>query len=103
MLRRRRFADVVSRQLDLFARENAGLIADCEAAERAYDRAERDEAEERYGDYMDLVETGTELLAELRDNFARTLDEDAAEEYETDFNRAVVKRFPRFALQIEDT
>jgi hypothetical protein len=103
VLRRRRFADVVSRQLDLFARENAGLIADCEAAERAYDRAERDEAEERYGDYMDLVETGTELLAELRDNFARTLDEDAAEEYETDFNRAVVKRFPRFALQIEDT
>ena len=94
---------MVSRQLDLFARDNAGLIADCEAAERAYDRAERDEAEERYGDYMDLVETGTELLAELRDNFARTLDEDAAEEYETDFNRAVVKRFPRFALQIEDT
>ena len=103
MLRRRRYADVISRQLDLFVREHAGLIADCEAAERAYDRAERDEAEERYGDYMDLVETGTELLAELRDNFARTLDEDASEEYEADFNRAVVKRFPRFALQIEDT
>ena len=103
MLRRRRFGDVVSRQLDLFARENAGLIADCAAAERAYERAERDEAEERYGDYMDLVETGTELLADLRDNFAATLDADAAEEYEAAFNHAVLKRFPRFALQIEDT
>src|SRR5918912_4542757 len=99
MLRRRRFADVISRQLDLFLRENAGLVADCEAAERAYDRAERDDAEERYGDYMDLVETGTELLADLRDNFARTLDEDAAEEYAHAFNRAVLKRFRRFALE----
>ena len=103
MLRRRRFADVISRQLDLFVREHAELIAASEAAERAYDRAERDEAEERYGDYLDVVETGTELLAELRDSFARTLDEDAAEEYGAEFNRAVVKRFPRFALQIEDT
>ena len=103
MLRRRRFGDVISRQLDLFGREHAGLIADCEAAERAYDRAERKEAEERYGDYLDLVETGTELLANLRDNFASTLEGDIADEYETEFNRAVLKRFPRFALQIEDT
>jgi hypothetical protein len=103
MLRRRRFSDVVARQLDLFAHDEAGLIGDCEKAERAYDRAEKDEAEERYGDYMDLVETGTELLADLRDNFASTLDEDAAEEYEAAFNQAVLKRFPRFALQIEDT
>lgn len=103
MFRRRRFADVVSRQLDLFAREEAGLIADCEKAERAYDRAERDEAEERYGDYMDLVETATEQLAELRDAYASTLDADAAEEYEAAFNHAVLKSYPRFALEIEDT
>jgi hypothetical protein len=102
MFRRRRFADVISRQLDLFEREHRGLIDDCVAAERAYDRAERDEAEERYGDYMDLVETGTELLADLRDHFAATLDEDAAEEYEPTFNRAVAKRLPRFALEIEN-
>jgi hypothetical protein len=99
---RRRFADVVSRQLDLFEREHGGLIADCEAAERAYDRADRDEAEERYGDYVDLVETGTELLADLRDGYASTLDEEAAEEYEATFNRAVLKRLPRFALEIEN-
>jgi hypothetical protein len=99
---RRRFADVIRRQLDLFVREHRGLIEDCLAAERAYDQADRDEAEERYGDYVDLVETGTEILAEIRDSFARTLDEETAEEYEAAFNRAVVKRLPRFALEIEN-
>jgi isocitrate dehydrogenase kinase/phosphatase len=99
---RKRFRDVIDRQLDLFEREQRGLIDDCNVAERAYDRAERDEAEERYGDYMDLVETGTELLAELRDHYARTLADDDAEEYEETFNRAVRKRLPRFALEIED-
>jgi hypothetical protein len=93
---------VVDRQLDLFEREQRGLIDDCAAAERAYNQAPRDEAEERYGDYVDLVETGTELLAELRDNFASTLDEETAEEYEEWFNRSVLKRLPRFALEIED-
>jgi hypothetical protein len=102
IFRRRRFADVISRQLALFQTEHRGLIDDCEAAERAYDRADRDEAEERYGDYVDLVETGTEILADLRDHFAATLDEAAAMEYEADFNRAVAKRLPRFALEIEN-
>jgi hypothetical protein len=101
-LRRARFADAIKRQLDLFEREHRGLIDDCVAAERAYDRADRDEAEERYGDYVDLVETGTELLADLRDNFALTLGDEAAAEYEVAFNHAVLKRFRRFALEIED-
>jgi hypothetical protein len=100
MLRRRRFTDVIARQLDLFERDHAGLLRDCAAAEEAYDRADRDEAEERYGDYLDLVETAAELLAEVRDGFARTLDEDAAAEYELAFNRAVAKAFPRFAVAI---
>ena len=101
-LRRARFSDLIERQLDLFERENRGLIEDCIAAERSYNRADRDEAEERYGDYVDLVETGTEVLADLRDHFASTLDEEAAEEYDAAFNRAVLKRFRRFALEIED-
>ncbi len=102
IFRRSRFGDVVRRQLDLFEREHAGLIRDCDAAEEAYDRAGRDEAEERYGDYLDLVETGTELLAALRDGFAATLDEPAAAEYEATFERAVRKRLPRFALELGD-
>jgi hypothetical protein len=103
VLRRSRFADVIARQLDLFVRDNLELLDACEAAERAYDQAERDGAEERFGDYQELVEDGTEILAELRDNFASTLDEKTAEEYEEAFNRAVEKRLPRFGLEIEDT
>jgi hypothetical protein len=101
-LRRARFGDVIQRQLDLFEREHRGLIDDCLEAERAYLASPRDEAEERYGDYLDLVETGTELLADLRDNFASTLDEPTAMEYENTFNRSVGKRFRRFALEIEE-
>jgi hypothetical protein len=103
VLRRRRFADLIARQLDLFVRDNLELLEACDAAERAYDGAAREEAEERYGAYQDLVEDGTELLAALRDTFASTLDDDAAEEYEDEFNRAVAKRLPRFGLEIENT
>ena len=99
---RRRFADVIKRQLELFEREQRGLIEDCVAAERAYNRADREEAEERYGDSVDLAETGTEILADIRDHFASTLDEETREEYEYEFNRAVVKRLPRFGLEIEN-
>lgn len=100
---KRPFADVVRRQLDLFERENGGLIRDCDAAESAYDRADRDDAEERYGDYLDLVETGTEILAGLRDAYAGTLDEERAAAYEAAFDRAATRRFPRFAVELPGT
>src|SRR3954467_5719393 len=101
-LRRVRFVDLIDRQLDLFEREQRGLIEDCIAAERSYNKAERGEAEERYGDYVDLVETATEVLADLRDNFASTLEEATPQEHEAPFNHARLKRFRRFALEIED-
>jgi hypothetical protein len=100
---KRPFADVVRRQLDLFEREHGSFIRDCDAAEAAYDRADRDDAEERYGAYLDLVETGTEILAELRDAYATTLDEEKATEYEAAFHRAVARRFPRFAVELPET
>jgi hypothetical protein len=100
---RQRFRDVIERQLDLFESEHAGLIRDVETAEDAYNRAGPEEAEERYGDYLDLVETATEVLAELRDYYASSLGDETAEEYEETFNRSVLRRFPRFALEIEDT
>ncbi len=99
--RRGRFLDLVERQLDLFERENAELIAETDAALRAYDRAERDEAAACYEKYRDLAETGQDELVEIRDTYARTLDEDTAEEYEHAFNRRVRKRFPRFGLELE--
>ena len=93
---------MIERQLRLFEEDQTGLIRDCEEALSAYDAAPRDEAEERYGDYVDLVETGTELLADLRDHYAATLGEAAADAYEVAFNRAVAKRLPRFALELEN-
>jgi hypothetical protein len=98
---RGRFVDLVERQIGLFEAENQGLIRDTEAALDAYNRAPRDEAEERYGDYLDLVETGTDQLIELRDNFAGTLDEGSYEEYHAVFNKTVRKRLPRFGLEID--
>jgi hypothetical protein len=97
----RRFVDLVERQLDLFAAEQAGLIADVEAALGAYDRAPRGEAEERYGDFLDLVETGTDELIELRENYAASLDDEAAEEYRDVFNDVVRHRLPRFGLELD--
>ena len=102
MFRRKRFADLISRQLDLFEREHAGVIAEAETRLDAYNRADRDEAEELHGDYVDVVETGTEILAEIRWSFWKTLDDDTAEAYEAEFNRAVAKRFPRFGFEIEN-
>jgi len=96
----RRFADIVRRQLDLFAAERAGLIRDVEAALRAYDNAPREDAEERYGDFLDLVETGTDELIDLRENYAATLGEDAVEEFRTAFNDLVRRRLPRFGLEL---
>ena len=62
-LLRTRFSDVIGRQLELFQREQAALIEDCDTAELKYDQAGRDDAEEKYADYLDLVETGTKELA----------------------------------------
>lgn len=101
MIFKHRFADVIGRQLDVFAEDEAdGLFEEVRELKGRYDTAERAEAEEAYGDYTDVVETATEALADMRDRFARTLDEDTAEEYERAFNRAVKKRWPDFGLEI---
>jgi hypothetical protein len=103
MIFRRRFADVIIRQLDVFAEDEArGLLAEVREMKRRYDEAERENAEEAYGDYTDVVEAATEALADMRDRFARTLDEDTTEEYERAFSRAVQKRWPPFGLEIEN-
>jgi predicted nucleic acid-binding Zn-ribbon protein len=100
--RRKRFDDLITRQLDVFAEdERHGLLAEARDVKERYDQAERDEAEEAYGDYVDVVEAATEALADMRDRFAHTLDEETAEEYEAAFNHAVKKRWPPFGLEID--
>ena len=102
IFRRRRFADVVGRQLDVFAEDQANdLFAEVRERKLAYDRADRDDAEELYGDYVDAVESATEALADMRDRYKRTLDDDTGEQYEEEFNRAVKKRWPALGLEID--
>jgi len=101
-LRRDRFHDVLARQLDLFVEDEADLLEEAREKARAYERADREDREEAYGDWSDVVEAATEALADMRDRFARTLDEAAAETYEDSFNRAVRKRWPDLGLDIEN-
>ena len=100
ILRRARFAQVIESQLALFRHEHADVIDDVDARLRAYNGAGRDEAEELYGDYVDAVETGTELLADLRDHYAQSLAD--PDRYLAEFNRAVAHRLPEFSLEIEN-
>ena len=100
--RRARFGEVIDRQLALFVREHGDVIEESNAKLRLYHAAGRDDAEELYGDYLDAVETGTEILADLRDNFAQTLDEGESDRYLAEFNLAVAKQLPEYALEIEN-
>ena len=98
----RRFGDLIARQLDLFEQDNADLFERVSDAEADYRAASRDEAEERFGDLQDVLTEGTELLVELRETYAETLEGEAAEEYEAAFDVAVTRRFPQFALELQD-
>ena len=100
--RRGRFDDVISRQLDLFERDHRYAIEEVNERLEAFNSADRDEAEELFGDYSDAVETATELLADIRDAYSRLLEEGIDDVYEAVFNRAVFKRWPPFALEIEN-
>ena len=93
-----RFTDLIERQLTFFVEDNADLIAACDQAERAYDDAGREEAEERYSEFLELVEEAVDALAEIRDTYAQTLEGDVAVDYEQAFDREVGTRMPRFTL-----
>jgi hypothetical protein len=101
-LRRRRFKDVIDRQLAFFVQDDADLLDDVASALDRYNAADRDEAEELFGDYQLALEAATDRLHELRDSFARSLDEEDAEEYAAEFNAAVVSRWRELALTIDD-
>ena len=98
--RRDRFGDLIRRQLELFAEDEAELLREAEAAERTYDAAERDGAEEMYGDYQLVLESIADRLEELRDTYASTLDADAADAYAKAFSRSTRKRFPKLRPEL---
>jgi hypothetical protein len=96
-----RFVELAARQIDLFASEEDDLLRDCQDALDAYNGAPREDAEELYGDYVDRVDLARDALLEYRDGYARTLDADAAEEYEAVFNDLVRKRLPSLGLELD--
>jgi hypothetical protein len=101
MFGRRRFGDLIDRQLGFFVEDDADLLQDVDDALEAYNGADRDDAEELYGDYQLTIEAATDRLGELRDAYARSLEE--ADQYVDEFNRAVVARWPALSLTIEES
>ena len=102
MIFKRRFGELIDRQLDLFEQDNAELFDRVDDAEAEYRSATRDEAEERFGDLQEVLAEGTELLIQVRDSYAETLDDDTVEEYAAAFDFGVLRRFPQFALELEE-
>jgi hypothetical protein len=101
MFGRSRYAKVVDAQLDLFSRDHRHVIDEVRQRLELYSRSDRSDAEELYGDYVDAVETGTEILADMRDHYSATLaDPDA---YVAAFNRGVSRRLREFSVEIEST
>jgi len=100
ILRRSRFAQLVDDQLDLFEREEAELLASLPELLERYNQTDRDEAEEAFGDYADAFDVVSERLEEMRDHYARSLDEPDA--YIRAFNKAVRRRMPQIAHDFED-
>jgi hypothetical protein len=99
---KRRFGELIDRQLDLFEQDNAELFERVDDAEADYRAAAREEAEERFGDLQEVLAEGTELLIEVRDTYSETLDDETVEEYVAAFDFAVLRRFPQFALELEE-
>ena len=100
--RGRRFRELVARQLELFAGDEAELLAEADEADATWTRAPRDESEELYGDYQLVVDAIGERLYDLRESYAATLDDDAASDYRDAFDRASRKRFPRYSAFLEE-
>jgi hypothetical protein len=97
---KRRFGELIDRQLTLFEQDHADLFDRIDDAEDEYRRASRDEAEERFGDLQDVLTEGTDELVRLRDGYAESLESEIADEYVAAFDLAVLRRFPDLALEL---
>ena len=92
IFRRKPYAELVERQLDLVESDDGSLLAAAADARRAYTDADRDDAEEAFGDYQLALEALKDRLVEIRDTYGGTLDDPAP--YERAFERAAVRRWP---------
>jgi hypothetical protein len=100
--RRGRFHDLVERQLDLFASDQADLLTEAAEAEAVWNSAPAEAAEEAYGDYQLVVDAIADRLLDIRETYASSLGEDATGEYTSEFTRAATRRFRRYATLLAD-
>ena len=100
--RKRRFDELVDRQLDLFAADDAELLAEAAEAESAWSSSSAESAEEAYGDYQLVVDAIADRLLDIRETYAHALDEDAADEYRDAFTREASRRYRRYATLLAD-
>jgi hypothetical protein len=102
MWSRGRFRELVGRQLDLFAEDEAGLVAEARAAEQAWNDTSAEDAEELYGDYQLVVDAIGDRLHDIRETYAASLEDDVADEYRRTFDRTARKRFGRLASFLDE-
>ena len=100
--RRRRFGDLVARQLDVFAADESALLTEAREAETAWNEAHSDSAEERYGDLQLVLDAIGDGLLDVRETYAATLEEEAADRYRAEFGRAARRRFGLAAAILAD-
>jgi hypothetical protein len=97
-----RFDELATRQLDLFAADEEDLLREAEEAEAAWNAAQREDAEEAYGDYQLVVDAIADRLLDIRETYAGTLEEETADVYCAAFNRHATKRFRRYTTLLAD-
>jgi hypothetical protein len=90
------FAELVERQLDLVVADEAELLEEITQAERLWNAAGRDDAEEAYGDLQLAVDALSDRLHDTREAYAATIDPDLVESYRASFNRRAARRFRRY-------
>jgi hypothetical protein len=100
--RSRRFDELVEKQLDLFALDEAPLLEELPAAEDTWIRAPREEAEEAYGDLQLVLDALGERLLDLRETYAATLPDSGVDVYREAFTRRARRRFGRAATLLEE-
>jgi hypothetical protein len=97
VLRKKRFAELVDRQLDVYEEDASTLLGEAAEADAAWTNAAAEDSEELYGDYQLVVDAIGDQLLDIRETYAATLDGRTAERYRAAFDRAARKRYGRLA------
>jgi hypothetical protein len=85
---RRRFRELVDRQLAIFAADHHDLVTQARSALVRYgEEADPRAAQQQYGEHDELAEQVEELLDDMYRNFAATLEPGPAKLYRAEFAR----------------